>query len=277
MQSQGIELVILVKNRTILEYRHENQVYVEGRANSNYEIEVRNHTLNRVEAVISVDGLSILDGKEAGTHSQGYLINGYGTIRIPGWKLDLNNVAKFAFAGKQDSYASHRSGGTTLNNGVIGVMVFNEKAPIYQFHNVSWPDNYNQRYDNTSLNDQLLRDRPRGIVPDRTSWSASEASVNNMMSNSISSSSASNTMASASTTNATPQSLGTGFGATTGFVTRVVSFTRGEMLTILNLYYDSLSGLRAKGVPIERKRQTRPQPNAFPNLHGCQPPEGWQG
>ena len=121
-----VEMTVHVKGRPITEYNHRGQTFVEGRDGSEYEIEIRNRTAGRIEAVLSVDGLSVIDGKPAGASSSGYMIDAGQTVLIPGWKLDDSTVAKFAFAGKGESYATKMTG-DSRNNGVIGVMAFSEK------------------------------------------------------------------------------------------------------------------------------------------------------
>lgn len=137
MRYNNIELEVLIKGRPISEYPHNGQVYVEGRDKSEFSLRVTNHTGSRIEAVISVDGLSVVDGKEAGPASAGYVIDARGSITIPGWKLSDAEVASFVFGGKGQSYAAVGQSGSVRNTGVIGVMAFKERVqnrydrPIY--------------------------------------------------------------------------------------------------------------------------------------------------
>jgi hypothetical protein len=277
MQSNGIEMIVRVKNRIIMEYNHDNQTFIEGRAGSNYEIEIHNHTLTHVDAVISVDGLSVIDGKSAGSHSTGYLVEPQDTIKVPGWMLSPTSVAKFAFAGRLDSYASQMSAGKSPNNGVIGVLVFGAKHPAtYRVQtNPNWWPTYSdgeqkisggQFRDRGATKSNSDYDRPRGIAPSSTadrirgiqcSASAAAPAVANYV--------------------PVQQSLGTAFGEQSAFATRPVSFERGTILTTISVYYDNLKGLRARGVPIERRGRYRQQPSAFPGLNGCELPPGWRG
>jgi hypothetical protein len=280
MQTHGIEMIVLVKNKPILEYQHNNQVYIEGRSGSNYEIELRNHTYNRVQAVLSVDGLSVVDGKEAGPQSSSYLIEPRGTLRVPGWLLDANNAAKFAFAGKRDSYASQLSDGKTRNVGVIGVLVYTEKVapisystyPTYPFYGWNINTVPNPFYQNTNNNSWDSFGSSRG-----SSCSSSSSNAAPFIGAAFNSGSAMGGMP-ASAPPITQQSLGTAFGEQTQFATRSVAFDRGAQLTVMSLYYDSLKALRAIGVPIAERRNTsqRRAPEAFPGLSGCQPPAGWK-
>lgn len=137
MKYNNIELNVLVKGKPITEYRHNSQVFVEGRDGSDFELQVKNSNNFRVEAIVSVDGLSVLDGKDAGPQSSGYVLEANETISIPGWKLNDAQVASFRFAGKKGSYAA-QSTGSARNTGVIGVMVYAENrvhhAAISQAH-----------------------------------------------------------------------------------------------------------------------------------------------
>jgi hypothetical protein len=258
---------VLVNNRPITEYPHLGKVYVEGRAGSEYQIEVRNNSYQRIEAVISVDGLSVLDGKPAGMQSSGYVVKAYETLRVPGWTLDNKTVAKFGFAGKDGSYASQMTG-DTRNNGVIGVMVFREK--------IHW-----KTYTPTTLYTSS---------PSYTSgvqWGANYPSTMNLSATSMSANAASDfaatgmaTASVAPTSDSVSQSLGTAFGDATGFATTCVTFMRADGApVILTLYYDERRGLKARGIKIGRpfKAEAQPLPQAFPAGIGCSPPPNWRG
>lgn len=127
MKQHNVEMNILVKGKPIKEYSHNGNTYVEGRHGSEFEIQIKNHNYFQIEAVISVDGLSITDGKSAGESSKGYLLHSQETITIPGWKLDNDSAAAFFFSTKKESYAANNEEGSTRNNGVIGLMIFGEK------------------------------------------------------------------------------------------------------------------------------------------------------
>ena len=242
-----IELTILVKGKPIFEYPHQGQTFIEGRAGSEYEIELCNRTPQKIEAIISVDGLSVIDGKPAGYNSQGYLVPSRQSVRIPGWMVNSQTVAKFAFSGMNGSYTA-QSGGDPRNNGVIGVMAFGEKVPVY-----------NPAYLSAAPPSDLYRPRGIGISANTaTGMSVASAECFNATSCDVSS-----------------QNLGTAFGESHSFATRTVAFQRGDQIATLLCYYDSAKGLRARGITV-RRREPRPIPNAFPR-EGCTPPPNWQG
>lgn len=267
MRINDIELTILVKGRPITEYPHNDQVFVEGRAGSEYELEVRNHSSGRIEAVLSVDGLSVLDGKLAGAHSRGYLISSRDSVRVPGWTLDMTKVAKFAFAGKQDSYATQMTG-DSRNNGVIGVMAYREKI-------VYFPNIYCSTHDMMRSATNMESDSFRGIAP--SGYQGGIITPQSVRGIERSNSVGSNASISQ---DSFQQSLGTAFGEAQGFATRTVAFERAGVICVMVVGYDSLKGLRSRGIPITNRRRhvAQAQPNAFPGMHtGCIPPPTWNG
>lgn len=276
MRQNNIELGILIKGRPVTEYPHMGQVFIEGRDGSQYEIEVKNHNPFRVEAVLSVDGLSVTDGKDAGTHSSGYLIDAHGSIRVPGWKLNSEQVAAFAFAGKRQSYAA-QSTGSARNTGVIGLMAFAEKRQAYRpvaspfriaaSGHHEWSGGSNHLFggglramgmasldgaatlDAAATMDWMDQDQSRGI----TAMACAAPPVE--------------------------QTLGTAFGKATEFATSTVAFERGDLASMMVLYYDDSKGLRQRGIVLAKpSRQHLSQPpQAFPAMSGCTPPPGWRG
>lgn len=267
MQLHNVELTIKVRGRPISEYPHHEKIFVEGREGSEYEIELRNNNAYRIEAVVSVDGLSVTDGKAAGEHSSGYLISGYQSVSIPGWRLDSGNVAKFAFAGKRGSYATQMTG-DARNNGVIGALIFPEKQR-------TWTPN-------------IACSAIGGSMP---AWNTATPSHHDL-SSSYTASAALRGMMGMAKSAATPhsvnlaasgmpdadifyaeQNMGTAFGNQTTFQTTTVSFDRGPLVGTLLIYYDDKRGLRKRGVMMDRKPKQR-EPQAFPG-RGCTPPPGW--
>jgi hypothetical protein len=107
---------------------YDGRVSIMGSLGERYEIVVRNLTSHRIEVVVSVDGLDVLDGRSASYSKRGYLIESRGSVTISGWRTSSSSVAAFRFSNAGDSYSS-RKYGSTRNLGVIGVAVFTEKLP----------------------------------------------------------------------------------------------------------------------------------------------------
>lgn len=126
MNMNNVEFRVLIKDKAITEYRHNGNTFVEGREGSSFEIEFINRNPYRVEAIITVDGLSVIDGKLGSPESSGYLVDAGERIVIPGWKINDGVAAKFVFSGKGQSYSTITTG-SAANNGVIGCMVYAER------------------------------------------------------------------------------------------------------------------------------------------------------
>lgn len=101
--------------------------YVVGESGHRYTIVVRNNTNFRLEIVMSVDGLDVLDGKAASFGKRGYLVDPRGEVEVDGFRQSMDTVAAFRFGSVRGSYAGQKTG-DTRNVGVIGVAVFNEQG-----------------------------------------------------------------------------------------------------------------------------------------------------
>lgn len=106
-------------------YQHRGRFYVPGAAGQRYTVRVSNPTARRVEAVISVDGLDVIDGKTAGLGKRGYVVPPYGELRVDGFRTSTQQVATFRFSSVANSYAGRK--GQARNVGVIGVAIFEER------------------------------------------------------------------------------------------------------------------------------------------------------
>jgi hypothetical protein len=113
--------------RTLDTYSRGGRFYVLGQHGTRYSIRVKNPTAQRVEAVISVDGLDVIDGEDANfTGKRGYVVPPYGDLVVDGFRTSTTQVAAFRFSAVADSYAERKGKGR--NVGVIGVAIFAEKA-----------------------------------------------------------------------------------------------------------------------------------------------------
>ena len=99
--------------------------FVVGEEGRRYSILVRNESDFRVEVVLSVDGLDVIDGRPASYRKRGYVIRPHGAVEIEGFRRSADAVAAFRFGSVRDSYANQKYG-DTRNVGVIGIAVFHE-------------------------------------------------------------------------------------------------------------------------------------------------------
>lgn len=108
-------------------YSLKDRFYVQGNLNQRYTIRVTNPTARRVEAVVTVDGLDVVDGEAGDLRKRGYIVPAYGEVRIEGFRTSLSDVATFRFSSVDGSYAGKK--GKARNVGVIAVAIFEETAP----------------------------------------------------------------------------------------------------------------------------------------------------
>jgi hypothetical protein len=107
-------------------YGQKDRFYVQGNANERYIIRISNPTDRRVEAVVSVDGLDVIDGENGDLRKRGYIVPAYGETRIEGFRTSQADVATFRFSSVSGSYAGQK--GKARNVGVIAVALFEEQA-----------------------------------------------------------------------------------------------------------------------------------------------------
>jgi len=245
------EMLVRPKGRTPAdEYPHKGDIWIEGRSNSWYEIELINKSPNRVLVIVSVDGVGVVDGAPASYDSKGFVLNGHETLRVPGWVNSNQSAAQFVFADVKRSYAAQMGQGG--NPGVIGAAWFTEKTPEYA---------------------QLsATQHSKHVWQDALVWSPRQ--VTNLA---IGSTHA----CSAASLSAQPQNafanLGTAWGEQTAFPNQQVPFVKAHSTpqAVLVIRYDHADNLRAMGIRL-KDRQTVSSSQAFPgNNTYCKPPPVW--
>lgn len=273
MKNKNIE--VLVNDKPIKQYVHEGLTFVEGRKGVKYSIKVKNPTGRRVVAVLSVDGLSVLDGKPAKADSQGYIINAYQTITIQGFRVDANTVNLFEFSGLEQSYAAKSPTGeqSTQNCGVIGVRLYAEKVqPIHDYwmtkKRTLVPPVFPNRPEPYWRFDEPSRFNEREIIC--KSAGNSELRALNFSSTVRSDTTVTDYMSNGET--ARGMDMGTKFSdeQVTDKVT-FVEFERGGLVEENALYYASRSRLEELGVDMSVKPVAK-LPSAFKDSQFCQPP-----
>ena len=277
MKNNKYEFAVLVDDKNIKEYEHGVDTYIEGRKGSTYELYFKNNTYNRVEVIFSVDGLSVIDGKTASEKSEGYIVNAYNSIKVPGWKINSQKVAQFQFQPQNDKsnttyvelLAEEGFNVDTGNQGVIGCMVFvenpkqNHYPHYYPFPNDPWRTNHwYSKYIGDSIS--------YGGVVSLSQQNYDAMSSASLSKRSISRSVEQNNMQ-ITTSSFFPMeetSMGTSFGDDKKFETVMVEFERNsnyDWISVIN--YDTIQGLRKRGVLVFNS----PKAKAFPNFkdEGC--------
>ena len=123
--NNGIDLSVTVNGRPTRIYTHEGRYFIESREGTEHVIEITNRNYYRVEAVVAVDGLSVMNGEPASTEDFGYVIPAYGSVKVKGYRKNLEEVGAFKFSKREQSYAADK--GDSSNVGVIAIAVWKEK------------------------------------------------------------------------------------------------------------------------------------------------------
>src|SRR5205085_5371097 len=82
--------------------------FVVGEEGRRYSITLKNKSDLRLEAVLSVDGLDVLDGKTASVRKRGYLLLPRGQLVVEGFRQSTDAVAAFRFGPVRESYANEK-------------------------------------------------------------------------------------------------------------------------------------------------------------------------
>jgi hypothetical protein len=254
------ELEVLVDGSPAQRFFHAGESYILGQMGQRYTLRVWNRSPRRVEAVVSVDGRDVVDGKPGDyRRKRGYLVPAGSFVDIDGWRLSEQQAAAFRFTSVADSYAG-RTGGAR-NVGVIGVAIFPERhQPPRPILRAPLP------YDS----------RNRGAAREAEAPSAAPASP-----------SASGDMARSERAPSARPGLGTQFGESVHSPIHEVTFVRENPhhpSTILGLRYNDRSGLYALGIDVDGHQGSghdegwlRGTANPFPVSHRryAAPPPGW--
>jgi hypothetical protein len=99
--------------------------FVVGEEGRRYSIVVRNKTSLRLEIILSVDGLDVLDGRKASLRKRGYIMPPHSQLTVEGFRQNIGAVAAFRFSPVRESYAAEKYR-NTKNVGVIGAAIFYE-------------------------------------------------------------------------------------------------------------------------------------------------------
>lgn len=105
-------------------YEAKGRHIVIGDAGSHYSVRLENRSKKRLEVVLSVDGLNVLNSKAASPSQNGFVLEPKQTYDVDGFRKDSNTVRTFQFGSVAASQAAKKGGAN--NVGVIGLAVFEE-------------------------------------------------------------------------------------------------------------------------------------------------------
>jgi hypothetical protein len=294
----GVE-IIDERGNVLPTFEQHGKFYVLGDADDRYLIRVSNPTDRRVEAVVTVDGLDVIDGEPGDLRKRGYVVPAGGELRIEGWRTSTSEVATFRFSSVGDSYAGRK--GKARNVGVIGVAIFKEKVqePVYlptdptPRRDVDYDDDYGDEGEDYSRSgggggggaETSADDRAPSPPPKASAEPAPEAPAQPTTGTTVYNRSESR--APTRCCDVQPKKkrpgLGTEFGERRSSHVRFVTFVResSKPVAIVEIRYNDRAGLAALGIPVEpepdeEEIHLRETADPFPNAPYSEPPTGWR-
>lgn len=303
MKINNVEVSVLVGGRPVKFFGHNGKTYISASYGAEYEIKIRNDNGYRVMAVVSVDGLSVLDGKPANKDGVGYVLSAYSSYSVKGFRKDQDTVGAFKFTKKKKGYAKEVTG-SAENSGVIAVAVFAEKRPVYWNNSIfiggttlnersAQPSWFTEpSYTTCSLNSDLIgrsinTESPResavgagSLLRSMSAGCGQSASLTNNGVNSVNysfCSSVENATKSVKAQNAAPDfNAATTWGSKLQDSVTNTTFEKASAYPMaeFNIYYDIRQNLEKIGISFETPKQVafpKPFPQGF-----ATPPAGWQ-
>ena len=295
-------LDIICQGNPLPKYSHAGQSYAEAPPDGEYQILLRNDTSSRRLAVISVDGINIIDGETASYGGAGYLLEPWQTVTLKGWRRSESEAAAFQFKADVGSYAAQTGRGTS-NTGIIGVALFDEKPKPPAPHawrsggvTISTLSRESGLGDPTptKIHESMLRGASEGETSPYRSMSADDgyctdfppvaasaacAAADTPIGENFRSRKAlfeSMDLERRVVAKAPAPNLGTGYGSKVAQYTREGAFERvsSTPASVLTLRYGVREKLLEWGVPLPPKG-----PSAFPASEGpsCPAPPNWRG
>ena len=278
MLSNFYSVDVLVNNKPVRQYPHKGRVFVEARKNQEYNIRVKNNGIGRVLCVTAIDGINILSGvtaKEDDTN--GYVINGYNSIELDGFRVSNEKVARFVFNEKSKSYAATKNDGSESEVGVIGIRLYDELIKTTftttwdGFNSTPFPFTTNPIYGPMYGNSAYPKNTGDPIMD----FGSSTNVVNSCF---YSSNASSDETLSMRLCDTSPKGFDTGteFGAEKNSKVTEVPFEVGTLSSIFKIYYASKESLIEMGVKIDNEREIR-FPEPFKPSKYAVPPKNWTG
>jgi hypothetical protein len=305
----GYELVVLVDGVPAPTFFQGGETYVMGALGQRYTLRVVNHTGRRMEAVASVDGRDVVDGRPADfRNKRGYIVPAWGSVDIDGWRLSHAQVAAFRFSSVAESYAART--GSAREVGVIGVAVFPERyvprpRPIepYSYYDYNRYRRYDRPYDRSGGDEGGYGGRSQAPSAKSADGSAPAPSAPPTASEPGRAAPAPGPLSGGGSgpaphgyADATPSrrpGLGTEFGESVGSSVREVTFMRqnpSSPAVVLGARYNDHDGLVALGIDVDgdscgggwacdHDLELRQTANPFPvsDRRFAAPPPCWDG
>jgi len=271
-----MHIEIVQDGQVLRTIRHKGQTYVKAPKGGAYTLRIRNPYNKRRLAIVSVDGINVVDGETAGHDGPGYVVEPFQTVDIPGFRRSDDTVAAFEFSAEGESYSA-QTGRGTKNVGVIGLAVFDEKVVHEHHHHHHWNNGW------TWPEEPRYGKDPNFVGTTFTSTGPAQGGIIRSHSLGLDDDPIAETnyfsCAACCCEKSPVEDVGTKYGSEVNFYTTETSFTRATDSPVLvrTLRYATRARLESWGVPL--KPMSGPEaPQAFPaSSPSCPAPAGWRG
>ena len=244
-QRADVSIYDRATGRTLPVYWHEGRAYVVGRPGNEYQVIVKNALSEDLLAVVSVDGLNVMNGEAANPRQAGYIMTPWARLEIKGWRKSMEETAAFYFTSLGDSYAGRT--GRPNNVGVIGVALFQRKREHFPPGVAESDDSYRRRQDEVRRKTEQAEGQANRDSSTRMEERAQQPKL-------------------AQSAPAPAAPLGTGHGRREESRVQFQHFERTDApVETIAIYYDSYRNLVAQGVlqPTRNPRDPNPWPTSF--------------
>lgn len=245
-----MKLDILCDGRALPIFQLNGESFVPAPKGKEYTLRLFNWRPIRCLGVISVDGINVVDGKQADQQGNGYVVPPRSSVEIRGYLRDRNEAAAFTFSDVGGSYSSQMGHGES-NVGVIGCAVFEEMIAKYE------------RVGGQQVN-STRRSHIRHMVEPPTLGATKVSNTELQYSETQYSTGNTAAMEQAGYAAHHIQDTGTEYGRKVEMRTMDIAFLRNPApLEVVKLRYASIEALRSWGVPVDAPRPPE-SPEPFP-------------
>lgn len=115
------------QNKSLRKYSVDGIDTVGAWGDEPFEIRFTNHTWNKIQVKISLDGTDVFTGEPATTEptKDMWVVEGYGVLSLKAWPETNNGGASFIFTSANNSVAVHTHGDLS-SRGIVAAAVFTE-------------------------------------------------------------------------------------------------------------------------------------------------------
>lgn len=121
-----------IQDKRLKKYNIDGIDFIGAENGEQFEIQFKNNTANRIQVIISLDGLNIIDGNLASLdiNSKMWVVSGYGTLNLKAWPETKNGGASFIFTTQDNSVLANIQE-NEQGKGLIGAAVYKESQLDY--------------------------------------------------------------------------------------------------------------------------------------------------